>query len=517
MKRVIHFSNARRYFFAFSAALVLLGVVGYVANGGFNLGVDFRAGIAIQFQIAPPSFAIQYTGTDRAEVTMPTGETALTQKGDFIVTLTNPQSGNRQPYPFLFSDYKTVGDLTAALAKVPGVSVQVTGDPALPSSALIPPTTIADIAGKSFTLNTAPTRGPGAAIAMADIRSVLGPMGQFDLQAVGASGSQEFIARFAAASDDPNFQTATEGKVRGLLGATYGSDHILLKQTNFVGPRLSQSLATQSIWLVLIAVLLILLYMVFRFRPAIYGFAAVIGIMHDAVIMLGFGAVFRIEIDAATIAAVLTILGYSINDTIVIFDRVRENNNLMRGQPLRTILDTSVSQTLSRTFITSGATFLTVLSLFLLTSGSMKNFALFMMIGIVEGTYSTFISSFIVLWWTNMMDKRRKRIEMEKYGIAAPKPREEEVEEVEEEPEGEPAAFAPGQIEPALAGGLAPQEAVPAGAEGPAAPASPADASAAGEAAPLSATPQPQAKVLSHPGGQVQGYRRHKRYKRRHH
>ncbi len=513
MKRVIHFSNARRWFFVFSVALILMGIIGYLANGGFNLGVDFRAGIAMQFQIAPPSFSIQYTGTDRAEVIMPTGESALTQKGDFIVTLTNPQTGNRQPYPFLFSDHKTVGDLTAALAKVPGVSVQLKGDGGLPSTALIPPTTIADIAGKSFTLNTNPVQRPGAAgISMADMRAVLGPMGQFDLQAAGGAGSQEFIAKFAAASEDPNFQTATEGKVRDLLGAKYGSDQILLKQTNFVGPRLSQSLVSQSIWLVIIALLLILLYMVFRFRPAIYGFAAVIGIMHDALVMLGFGAVFRIEIDAATIAAVLTILGYSINDTIVIFDRVRENNNLMRGQPLRTILDTSVSQTLSRTFITSGATFMTVLSLFLLTSGSMKNFALFMMIGIAEGTYSTFISSFIVLWWTNLTDKRRKRREMEKYGIGPQKQKVVEEIEEEEEPEGEPAA---------VSEALVPEQAGPVPAEGPAsagaAPAAAASAGVpAGDAAPLAPAAQPQAKVFSHPGGQGQGYRRHKRYKRRH-
>ena len=92
--------------------------------------------------------------------------------------------------------------------------------------------------------------------------------------------------------------------------------------------------------------------------------------------MLAFAAVFRVEIDAGTIAAILTILGYSINDTIVIFDRVRENQPLMRGSSLETILDTSVTQTLGRTFITSGATLLTVLSLFLLTSGSMKNFGL---------------------------------------------------------------------------------------------------------------------------------------------
>jgi preprotein translocase subunit SecF len=251
------------------------------------------------------------------------------------------------------------------------------------------------------------------------MRATLAPMGQAELQVVGAPINQEFITRLEAKTEDPTFQTTTENTLRKVLESKYGAGQVILKSANFIGRRVAQSLGTQAIWLVLIAVALILVYMMFRFHPPIYAVAAIIGIMHDALVMLSFDAVFRVEIDAATIAAVLTILGYSINDTIVIFDRVRENKNLMRGSPLRSILDTSVTQTLSRTFITSGATLLTVISLFLLTSGSLKNFSLNMIVGIVEGTYSTFISSFIVLEWTKMMDKRRKKREMDKYGIGS--------------------------------------------------------------------------------------------------
>ncbi len=249
------------------------------------------------------------------------------------------------------------------------------------------------------------------------MRETLAPLGQFDLQEVGAPVSQEYIAKVEAKSEDQSFQTTTQDKIMGLLNAKYGAGQVILKRTDFVGPRLAQGLVTQTIWLVLIAVALILVYMIFRFHPPIYAVAAVIGICHDALVMIAFDAVFRVEVDAATIAAILTILGYSINDTIVIFDRVRENKNLMRGSPLRTILDTSVTQTLSRTFITSGATLLTVIALFILTSGSIKNFALNMIVGIVEGTYSTFISSFIVLEWTRAKDKRQKTREMERYGV----------------------------------------------------------------------------------------------------
>jgi preprotein translocase subunit SecF len=283
----------------------------------------------------------------------------------------------------------------------------------------VPLTRPADITGRAFTINIMPEPGAGVQAPMADVRVTLASLGQFDLQAVGRPANQEFIARLEAKSDDPGFQTRTETAVLKLLSDKYGADQVILKRTDFVGPRLSGSLARQSVWLILVALVLIQIYMAFRFK-LVYAVAAVLALVHDALIMLAFAAVFRLEIDAGTIAAILTILGYSINDTIVIFDRVRENQPLMRGSSLETILDTSVTQTLGRTIITSGATFLTVLSLFILTSGSMKNFALAMIVGIFEGTYSTvFIASPIVLEWENMRERRRKRREREKYGFGA--------------------------------------------------------------------------------------------------
>ncbi len=417
MKRVIPFSKARYFFFGFSALLILIGISGYVFNHGFNLGVDFKAGIALQFQVAPSSFSIEYVGPDSAEISIPAGEQALTAAGDLIITTTSAKDGTKKNYPFKYTDFATVRALTEAVSKVPGVTVQQKGDMDAQPSQLVPLPRPADITNKPYTINLSPGPGRGVQTDIAEMRTILEPLGQYDLQEVGVSKNQEYIARLEAKSEDPGFQADAQNRVMGLLDAKYGADQVILKSTTFVGPRLAQGLVTQTIWLVIIAILLILVYMMFRFHPPIYAVAAVIGITHDALIMIGFDAVFRVEVDTATIAAILTILGYSINDTIVIFDRVRENKNLMRGAPLRSLLDTSVTQTLSRTFITSGATLLTVIALFILTSGSMKNFALNMIVGIVEGTYSTFISSFIVLEWTRMRDRRRQRREMEKYGI----------------------------------------------------------------------------------------------------
>ncbi len=420
MKRVIQFSKARFYFFAISTLLVLIGVGGFIVNHGFNLGVDFRAGIAFQYQIAPSSFSIQYSGPDSAQVSIPAGEKALTSAGNLIITITSAKDGTKKDYPFRYTDYSTIQQLANAIAGVPGVTVQPKGDMNLPPTQLVPLSRPTDITGKSFTLNIAPAPGRGVQTSIAEMRALFAPLGQYELQAVGSPANQEFMVRLPALKEDPAFQATAQSQVMGLLDGKFGADQVILESSDFVGPAMAQSLATQTVWLVLIALGLILVYMMFRFRPAIYAVAAVLGIMHDALVMLSFDAVFRVEIDAGTIAAILTILGYSINDTIVNFDRARENLGLMRGSPLRTILDTSVTQTLSRTFITSGATLLTVIALFALTSGSIKNFSLNMIVGIVEGTYSTFISAFIVIEWSSWKDRRTRRREMEKYGVVIP-------------------------------------------------------------------------------------------------
>jgi preprotein translocase subunit SecF len=528
MKRVIHFSNARFFFFAFSTLLILIGIAGYIVNHGLNLGVDFRAGIAFQYRIAPASFSIQYSGPDKAEISIPAGARALTSAGNIIITITSSKDGSKKDYPFRYSDYATVQQLANAIANVPGVTVQPKGDMTAVPTQLLAFSRPADITGSSATINLAPGPGRGVQTTIQEMRDVLAPLGQYELQAVGAPANQEFMARLPATTTDPSFQTSAQQRVMGLLDAKYGADQVILESSDFVGPAMAQSLATQTVWLVLVALGLILVYMMFRFRPAIYAVAAVMGIMHDALVMLAFDAVFRIEVDAGTIAAILTILGYSINDTIVNFDRARENIGLMRGSPLRTILDTSVTQTLSRTFITSGATLLTVIALFVLTSGSIKNFSLNMIIGIVEGTYSTFISAFIVIEWSAWHERRTKKRDMEKYGIVAHEAKPilatagaplAAAEEAEIEPED-------GVEEPFL--GTAPEPVAatqPAQGAGPGAATSPSQSS--GQA--VSKVVQPQ--QASQPSGQTTGQhmapapvlfghsgsRKNKKHKRRHH
>jgi preprotein translocase subunit SecF len=151
-----------------------------------------------------------------------------------------------------------------------------------------------------------------------------------------------------------------------------------------------------------------LVYIAFRFEW-IYGLAAVIAVFHDTLITVGLFSIFNKEISLTVVAAILTLVGYSMNDTIVIFDRIRENLKVMRKEKLESLMNISVNQTLSRTALTSGLTFLTCIALFLFGGPVLHGFSFALVVGIIVGTYSSvFIASPIVLFWNNFLESRRK-------------------------------------------------------------------------------------------------------------
>ena len=166
-----------------------------------------------------------------------------------------------------------------------------------------------------------------------------------------------------------------------------------------MGPKVGSQLRRQAIWATLYALGGMLMYIAFRFEW-VYGAAAVIAVFHDVLITLGFFSLFHFEISLTVIAALLTLVGYSMNDTIVIFDRVREDQRLMRREPFPDIVNKAINQTLSRTILTSGLTFLTVLVLFLMGGEVLRAFSFAMVVGVVVGTYSSFgIAAPIVVVW----------------------------------------------------------------------------------------------------------------------
>jgi preprotein translocase subunit SecF len=167
-----------------------------------------------------------------------------------------------------------------------------------------------------------------------------------------------------------------------------------------------KDLRKQALSAALYALAGMLVYIAFRFE-FIYGVGAVIATFHDVIITIGFFSLFNKEITLTVIASLLTLIGYSMNDTIVVYDRIRENVKLMRRESLAKIVNLSINQTLSRTILTSGLTFLTVLSLFLFGGEVIHGFAFCLVVGILIGTYSSIaIASPIVLGWIEYRNRR---------------------------------------------------------------------------------------------------------------
>ena len=161
----------------------------------------------------------------------------------------------------------------------------------------------------------------------------------------------------------------------------------------FVGSQIGEELRDKGEWAMLVALLSILVYIGFRFE-FIYGIGAIIALIHDVIITLGFFSIFQIEFNLSVLSAALAVIGYSLNDTIVVYDRIRENTRVVKTDRYDNLLNNSVNQTLSRTVITSLTTMFVLVSLYLLGGVAVELFALAMMIGIIVGTYSSiFIAS----------------------------------------------------------------------------------------------------------------------------
>ncbi|MCL6480774.1 MAG: protein translocase subunit SecF [Firmicutes bacterium] len=189
--------------------------------------------------------------------------------------------------------------------------------------------------------------------------------------------------------------------VLAALGERFYLGRFAVRSAEIVGPRVGQQLRQQAVLATLYALAGMLVYIAFRFEW-IYGAAAVAAVVHDVLITLGLFILLNYELSLTVIAALLTLVGYSMNDTIVIFDRMRENLRLMRREPLTVIANRSINQTLSRTVLTSGLTFLVVLVLFLFGGEVLRGFSFVLVVGIVVGTYSSVgIAAAMVVGWAN--------------------------------------------------------------------------------------------------------------------
>lgn len=199
--------------------------------------------------------------------------------------------------------------------------------------------------------------------------------------------------------------------IEGALVEEFGEENVLVERTDIVGPRISKDLLRTSYIVGVVAIALILFYITFRFRLR-FGIAAIIALVHDVIVVMSFISFFGKEMDTFILAAILTIIGYSLNDTIVVFDRVRENLKSSKAyEDYEQTVNRSINQSLSRTVITSVTTLLVLVTLFIFGGNTLKNFAFALIIGVVVGTYSSmFIASALLVEWHRWKPEKLKKV-----------------------------------------------------------------------------------------------------------
>ena len=386
-KKVIHFSKGFVPCVILSVLLILSGIFALITKG-LNLGIEFKAGLIEDIRIAPTALELTYSGPANVSVQI---------TGIGMTVVVSGVGAENASYEIPYVRYRTVAEVASALNEITGVNAVVRS---------ASDQTAVDLfasSESSSSLGTSPFRLHyiGAATrdySAEDVRSALSSVNDVSVKMLGDSKSNSFQIRAGDDGSDPEASKKIQQAIASRLSSAFGEDMIAVIKTDFIGSQFSSSLVLQSIILVAATLLLIWLYSTIRFRWD-FALGAVLAITHDALIMIAFIAWTGLEMNSTMIAAILTIIGYSINDTIVVLDRVRENMKTVKVTKFTELLNLSQTEILGRTVITTVTTLLAVFALYIFTSGSMKEFALALIVGMISGVYSTIMiaSAFIAL------------------------------------------------------------------------------------------------------------------------
>jgi len=214
--------------------------------------------------------------------------------------------------------------------------------------------------------------------------------------------ANEFLVR----AKDTNIK-GLRSNILQALGEHYGADKVDMRRIEMVGPQVGQELRQQGLMAILYAMIGILVYVTWRFE-LIFALGAIAALVHDVLLTLGAFSLFGKEIDLPVIAAFLAIIGYSLNDTIIVYDRIRENTGKHIASGFAFTVNRSINETLSRTILTSGTTLLVVLALFIFGGGVIHNFAFALLVGVIVGTYSSiFVASPLLITWESRKAVRK--------------------------------------------------------------------------------------------------------------
>jgi preprotein translocase subunit SecF len=237
------------------------------------------------------------------------------------------------------------------------------------------------------------------------IRAALKPIG-LEGSIIQQYGENEVVIRVAESGTDIK---ETSNRIQEALSGALGAGTFDIRRVEFVGPKVGKDLTKKALLAIFFSWVGMLVYIAFRFEFR-YGVGGILALVHDTIITIGALSLLNKEFDLTIVAALLTIIGYSINDTIVVFDRIRENVRKNIKQDLATVINASINETLSRTILTSMTVFIVLLALFFLGGAVIHDFAFALIVGVVVGTYSSiFIASNIVLSWERFRPTKIKR------------------------------------------------------------------------------------------------------------
>jgi protein-export membrane protein, SecD/SecF family/protein-export membrane protein SecF len=382
----------RRWFYLFSLAVTIPGLFFILltpfTDAGLQFSIDYTGGTVweIKFQhpnVTPAQVQDVFAQQGLAAVAITTGSGFIQIKTEPIGLAPVPQA---TPVPTL-----------APASGSPNPSASPGASASAAASASPGPSASA---GPSASPSPSPSASPSAS-----------PSGS---PAPSASPGASPSPSAAAAGNSKLPTTGKMGEMRVALEKELGPISEQATLTT-VGPVVSSDLINQAILLIIVGSLGVLAWITFRFRDVKFGVAALIALLHDVLVVVGafaiFGTFLHVEIDALFVTAMLTIIGFSVHDTIVVFDRVRENKARHAGEPFDQIVNHSILQTFGRSIMTSLTVVLTLLALLLFGGSAIQDFILALLIGIVSGTYSSiFVASPIVVDWHLWEDRRHGRI-----------------------------------------------------------------------------------------------------------
>ena len=243
-------------------------------------------------------------------------------------------------------------------------------------------------------------------ISIAEVRSAVSTAGFPNAEIKNFGADNEILIRVQEQEEGSEITTP----IKDAISQTFPDNPYEVRFVEKVGPKIGAELRSAAVWAILAAMFFILLYISWRFE-FVFAVGAIAALFHDVIITLGVFSVLELEITLAIIAAFLTIVGYSLNDTIVVFDRIRENLKVLRRDPYPIIINKSLNQSLTRTVVTSVTTLLVVVILYFFGGEVIRNFAFALIIGVVIGTYSSiFVASPILLEWHERSDTKKGKL-----------------------------------------------------------------------------------------------------------